>query len=75
MSTAAAPSNIATVAKPPSWFAHLPSPKASPAGISVDDLRTAIKAKENGSQQPAVLVIDVRRADIEVRRAARRLLP
>ena len=62
---AAAAANLAT--KPPSWFAHLPTPKAVPAGMSVDGLRTALQALEEGSKQPQVLVVDVRRADIEVR--------
>jgi hypothetical protein len=53
-------------AKPPSWFAHLPTPKATPAGMSVNDLRTALQAQEVGSKQPQVLVVDVRRADFEV---------
>jgi hypothetical protein len=41
-------------AKPPSWFAHLPTPKAT------------LQAQEVGSKQPQVLVVDVRRADFEV---------
>jgi hypothetical protein len=71
MSSAAAaavgPSDLA--AKPSSWFAHLPSPKSTPAGMSVDDLRAALQSQAASSQPPHVLVVDVRRADIEVRRA------
>jgi hypothetical protein len=50
MSTKTAAADLAT--KPPSWFVHLPTPKMTPAGMSVDDLRMALQAEEEGSKQP-----------------------
>ena len=42
------------------WFDDLPKPKSTPAQIAVHDLHELIQAKAD------VVVVDVRRADIEV---------
>lgn len=62
-SAPAAQATLDDAPNPPSWFAHLPSPKATPQGISVEELHAALQEKG----QELVLVVDVRRADIEVR--------
>lgn len=49
--------------KAPSWFAHLPTPRSAPEGMSVGELQAALAT----AGQQDVLVVDVRRADIEVR--------
>lgn len=45
----------------PKWFDHLPPPRSKPAQISGEDLHTLL-----GKDEHKVLVVDVRRTDIEV---------
>lgn len=45
----------------PKWFDHLPSPRSKPMQISSEDLHTLLQKDEH-----KVLVVDVRRTDIEV---------
>lgn len=47
---------------PAKWFESLPTPKSTPRQISVDELHGLL----HGSKAAEVLVVDVRRADIEV---------
>ena len=45
------------------WFDHLPAPRSKPAQVSPEDLHTLLRKEGH-----KVLVIDVRRTDIEVSR-------
>jgi len=53
---------------PPSWFAHLPVPSSKPTQISVDELHLLLENEAAGQLARGVdwIVVDVRRADIEV---------
>lgn len=58
----------AALPKPPSWFAHLPSPVSKPAGLSIDELHAFLEKEKAGQLKGGVdwIVVDVRRTDIEV---------
>ncbi|KAL7409992.1 hypothetical protein BDY24DRAFT_344543 [Mrakia frigida] len=57
----------AALPKPPSWFAHLPSPVSKPAGLSIDELHAFLEKEKAGQLKGGVdwIVVDVRRTDIE----------
>jgi len=50
-------------AQPAKWFDSLPTPVSIPAQLSATDLHELFRCTETGAK---VLVVDVRRADIEV---------
>lgn len=65
----AAAAEAAGPAKPPSWFAHLPVPKSIPGLITPEELHLMLSNERDGQQLEEGIdwvVVDVRRADIEV---------
>ena len=52
-----------TSAQPAKWFDSLPTPVSNPVQISGSDLHQVFESSETRAK---VLVVDVRRADIEV---------
>ena len=52
-----------TSAQPAKWFDSLPTPVSNPAQLNATDLHELLKSDETRTK---VLVVDVRRADIEV---------
>jgi hypothetical protein len=52
-----------TTADPAKWFDKFPTPKSSPETLSVERLHELLQSKESHK----VIVVDVRRTDIEVR--------
>jgi hypothetical protein len=57
------PTVTMTSAQPAKWFDSLPTPVSDPAQLSAADLHELFQSSETRAE---VLVVDVRRADIEV---------
>ncbi len=57
------PDSTADAPAPPKWFEALPAPKSSPQRISCTELHELMVGKQAGIDY---VVVDVRRADIEV---------